>query len=145
LNANWNYYYFPLAIAKELMMANGSAQVMVKPLSGHIDQAGGLAFSIRDWSNYFVFRINALESNAILFEFKNGKRIERLNVDTSISTGQWYRLRIKTASGSIHAFLDDQLLMQYEADRDLYGYIGLWTKADSKTLFKNLEMDKPLK
>jgi len=131
------YYYFPMAIAKESHIADGTAQVMVKPLAGNIDQAGGLSFAIRDWSNYFVFRVNALEDNVILFEFKNSKRIERSSVDTPISSGQWHRLRVETAGRRIRAFLEDRLLMEYAADRDLDGYVGLWTKADSVTLFND--------
>ncbi len=132
------YYYFPLAIAKESRMAEGTVQVMVKPLSGIIDQAGGLAFGIRDWSNYYVFRINALENNTILFEFKNNKRLERAVADAPIEAGRWYNLRIETSGRSVRAYLDDRQVLEYEADREMDGFIGLWTKADSVTLFKDL-------
>ena len=90
------YHYFPLAIAKASHMDKGAAQVMVKPISGVIDQAGGLAFAIRDWANYFVFRINALENNAVLFEFRNNKRFQRVVTDIPIKTGCWYTLRTET-------------------------------------------------
>jgi hypothetical protein len=33
--------------------------------------------------------------------------------------------------------------MEYEADRDLEGYAGLWTKADSVTLFSDLALVEP--
>ncbi len=135
------YYYFPLAIAKESHMADGSARVMAKPLAGNIDQAGGLAFAIRDWGNYFVFRVNALEDNAILFEFKNGKRIERRSIETPISSGEWYRLRVETQGRRIQAFLEDRPVMEYTAERDLDGFVGLWTKADSVTLFHDLAFE----
>lgn len=132
------YCYFPLMIAKESNMADGTAQVWVKPLAGTIDQAGGLTFAIRDWANYFVFRINALEDNAVLFEFRNGKRFERQKVEIPIQLGQWHLLRIETQGRLIRAFLNDQQLMEYQAERNLTGYLGLWTKADSVTLFKDL-------
>lgn len=132
------YYYFPLAIAKESIIGDGEARIRIKLLAGNIDQAGGLAFGIRDWSNYFVFRINALEDNAILFEFRNGKRLERMSIDTPVRINQWRRLRVETADHRIRAFLEDRQVMEYEADRDLEGYVGLWTKADSVTLFKDL-------
>lgn len=122
-------------------MADGSARVMVKPLAGNIDQAGGLAFAIRDWGNYFVFRVNALEDNAILFEFKNGKRLERLSIETPISTGEWYRLRVETEGRRVRAFLEDRPVMEYTAERDLDGFVGLWTKADSVTLFHDLAFE----
>lgn len=122
------YYYFPLAIAKESSMGDGSAQVMVKPLAGNIDQAGGLAFAIRDWGNYFVFRVNALEDNAILFEFKNGKRLERLSLDTPVHSGQWHQLRVETTGRRIRAFLEERQVMEYMAERDLEGLLACGPK-----------------
>ncbi len=107
-------------------------------VSGVIDQAGGLAFAIRDWANYFVFRINALENNAVLFEFKNGKRLERAGVEALVTAGHWHTLAVEIHNSSIKTMLEGQQLFEYEADRDLLGYIGLWTKADSVTLFKQL-------
>jgi pyruvate,water dikinase len=136
------YYYFPLAIAKDSIMAGGTATVKVKPLSGTIDQAGGIAFAIRDWGNYFVFRVNALEDNAILFEFKNGKRVEQANIDTPVAGNVWHRLRVTISGRCIQAFLEDRLIVEYEADRGLEGHVGLWTKADSVTLFKELILER---
>ena len=121
-------------------MADGAAQVWVKPMAGTIDQAGGLAFAIRDWANYFVFRVNALEDNAVLFEFKNGKRVERGSIEFPVALGQWHHLRVETEEQHIKAFINDQQIMEYEAERSLSGYLGLWTKADSVTLFKELAM-----
>ena len=94
----------------------------------------------RDWANYFVFRINGLEDNAVLFEFRNGKRFERQSVEIPIHRDQWHRLRIETQGQQIRAFLNDQQLLEYQAERSLTGYLGLWTKADSVTLFKDLTM-----
>jgi pyruvate,water dikinase len=134
------YCYFPLIIAKESNMGDGSAEVWAKPMAGTIDQAAGLAFAIRDWANYFVFRINGLEDNAVLFEFRNGKRFERQSVEIPVHRDQWHRLRIETQGQQIRAFLNDQQLLEYQAERSLTGYLGLWTKADSVTLFKDLTM-----
>jgi pyruvate,water dikinase len=134
------YCYFPLLIAKESSMADGVAQVSVKPLAGCIDQAGGLAFAIRDWGNYLVFRINALEDNAVLFEFKNGKRRELQRIDAPVRLGQWHQLRVETEGQHIRTFLNNQQVIEYEAERNLHGYLGLWAKADSVTLFREFTM-----
>lgn len=134
------YCYFPLIIAKDSNMADGSAEVLVKPLAGTIDQAGGLAFAIRDWANYFVLRINALENNATLFEFRNGKRFERQGIETPVIRDQWHHLRIETEAQQIRAFLNDRQIMAWQAESSLTGYLGVWTKADSVTLFKGLAM-----
>ncbi len=132
------YCYFPLIIAKDSMVADGSAAVRVKPLAGIIDQAGGLAFAIRDWANYYVFRINALEGNAILFEFRNGKRFERQRTAVAVRAGSWHRLRVDIAGADVRAFVDDVPVCEHRAERAFDGYLGLWAKADSVTLFDQL-------
>jgi pyruvate,water dikinase len=132
------YYYFPLAIAKESWIGAGKAGVRVKPVDGSIDQAGGLAFGIKDINNYFVFRINALEGNVILFEFVRGKRIQRVLVEKRIESNRWYDLSVEMRGKELSGFLDGEVVIRYTADRSLDGYVGLWTKADSVTAFDGL-------
>ncbi|MFI5331183.1 MAG: pyruvate, phosphate dikinase, partial [Desulfobaccales bacterium] len=55
------YFYFPLAIARDSEISEGTLRVRVKPVAGSIDQAGGLACGIKNINNYFVLRVNALE------------------------------------------------------------------------------------
>ena len=59
-------------------------------MAGSVDQAGGLAFGIRNINNYFVLRVNALEDNVILFEYVNNKRLTRATVQKEIKKDQWY-------------------------------------------------------
>lgn len=134
------YHYFPLAIAKNSEISDGSASVLVKAVSGSIDRAGGLAFGIKDDCNYFVFRINALEDNVILFEFDKCKRYRHKFLKKKINTDEWYLLKVEVAGNKFKGFVNDELLMEYEAQRSLRGYTGLWTKADSVTHFENLQI-----
>jgi len=76
------------------------------PAGRKIDRAGGIAFGIRDWDNYFVLRINALESNIILFEFRNGKRHKMALVERQIDAATWHDLRVEIAEGRIQGFFD---------------------------------------
>ena len=137
------YYYFPLAIAKDSAMELGTMTVRVKPVAGSVDQAGGIAFGIRNMGNYFVFRINALENNAALFEFKNSKRLKLAKVDTPMPSNVWSVLRVEIAGHQVKAYLNNSLLIDYEADRSVGGYLGLWTKADSVTEFDSFEFGTP--
>ncbi|MCX7913926.1 MAG: PEP-utilizing enzyme [Thermodesulfovibrionales bacterium] len=132
------YFYFPLAIAKNSEMSEGTITLRVKPVEGNIDRAGGVVFGLKDIGNYFVFRINALENNAILFEYINNKRIARARADKKIESKRWYALKVEIKDNHIKCSVDDELLIEYTADRDLEGYIGLWTKADSVTHFDTL-------
>ncbi len=135
------YYYFPLAVAKDVRISDGAVRVRVKPMSGNIDRAGGIAFGMGDVSNYFAFRINALEDNVILFEFVNGRRIERASLHEKISSGQWHELRVEVRERDIRCFLNNRVVLEYEADRPVHGYVGLWTKADSVTFFDDLAIE----
>jgi pyruvate,water dikinase len=132
------YYYFPLAVKKGSYLNEGTVRTRVKLVDGVIDQAGGIAFGIRDVGNYFVFRINALENNAILFEFRHSKRFELATVDVPVSSKTWYELRVETSGSHVKGYVDERLLVDYEANRSMEGYLGLWSKADSVTEFDSL-------
>jgi len=132
------YYYFPLAVAKLGSFGNADITLMVKPLRGSIDQAGGLVFGLRDIGNYFVFRVNALEDNAILFEYVENKRFLRAQIKIPISTEAWHPLRVIVTDSQVSCLVNEIPACTYTADRAIRGHIGLWTKADSVTLFKKL-------
>ena len=135
------YYYFPLAIAKDLQVADGTMSLGVKPVSGNIDRAGGLVFGMKDVSNYFVLRINALEDNAILFEYVNGRRIERAAVTTNVPSGQWQKIAVTVKGKEIRGVLNEAIVLEFIADKKVSGYVGLWTKADSVTFFRDLNIE----
>ena len=130
------YYYFPLAISKSGEVSNGVLSLKVKPLHGSIDQAGGLVFGLRNIGNYFVFRINALEDNVILFEFINNNRVERARCDMPITRNQWHTLEVSVLGSKATCLVNGEVVLDYQAERSLHGHFGLWTKADSVILFK---------
>ncbi len=134
------YFYFPLAIAKESYLPAGSGQVRVRPVSGRIDQAAGLAFGIRNVGNYFVFRVNTLEEDVALFEFVDNKRYKRSSASASLTPGHWYELRVDFAGQQCLCWLDGKPLIDYTALRSLDGYVGLWTKADAVSHFTDLKI-----
>ncbi len=135
------YFYFPLAIAKESYVKEAVLGVRVKPVSGSIDQAGGLAFGIRNVGNYFVFRVNTLEDNVILFEFLNNKRLKRATFPVKLVAGRWYHLKVEISENRCRCFLDEAPVIDYSAERPLDGYVGLWTKSDAVTHFVDLVID----
>jgi pyruvate,water dikinase len=129
-----------LAVAKDGYIVDGAISAKVMPVDGLIDQAGGIAFGIQNIGNYFVFRLNRLEDNLVLFEYINSRRIERKSVSRPLAAGQWYHLRVHFQDRQLTAFVDDEPVLTYEADRNLAGYVGLWTKADSVTAFDDFHL-----
>lgn len=135
------YYYFPLAISKNGAAGNSVLSLKVKPMHGSIDQAGGLIFGLRDIGNYFVFRINALEDNVVLFEFINNNRAERARFDLTVTRNQWHAMEVAVTDNTASCRVNGVFVFEYQADRLLHGHVGLWAKADSVTLFTGLCID----
>jgi pyruvate, water dikinase len=135
-----SYYYFPLIIAKDSELADGTIRVQVKTIGGHIDRAGGIAFGLRSLGNYFVWRLNALEDNLALFEYENHQRRQRAARQIEIESDHWYELKVEICGRTIKGFLDGTLMLTVETATPVKGFAGLWTKADSVTLFKELSI-----
>ena len=132
------YYYFPLAIAKKSDMEDGTISAHIRAVGGHIDRAGGIAFGIQNAGNYFVLRINALEDNVILFEYKENKRYQRISVTEKIESQKWYELSVEIRGKEITGYLSREKVLEYMAEKPVKGLVGLWTKADSVTYFDAL-------
>ena len=137
------YFYFPLAIAKASEMGDGTFSVAVNAVGGRIDAAAGLAFGVRNAGNYFVWRVNALENNVILFEFVNNRRFQRAEATLPVSKDTWYALQVQVEGACIRAFVDGRELARFEAATAVEGHLGLWTKADSASMFKGLSARIP--
>jgi pyruvate,water dikinase len=135
------YYYFPLAIAKAGAISEGLVSTRIRPVSGLIDRAGGIAFGIRDWDNYFVLRTNTLEGNIILFEFRNGKRYKMAGMERSIDTDAWHDLRVEIKGSRIEGYFNGGPVISFDAGKPLAGFVGLWTKSDSTVWFDGLVIE----
>jgi hypothetical protein len=123
---------------------DGSVEVKFKPLSGKEDQAGGLIFRVQDGNNYYVVRGNALENNVVLYKTVGGKRSSLpvkgkmfgYGVDAKVPSGKWSTLRVDFAGKLFTVSLNGSKLFEVEDEtfKDAGG-VGVWTKADSVTVF----------
>lgn len=123
---------------------DGFAETQFKPLSGKEDQAGGLVFRFKDANNYYVVRANALEDNVVLYKTVDGKRSSLpvkgrtfgYGVDAKVPKGRWNTLRVEFRGNLFSAFLNGKKLFDVEDGTfPEAGGVGVWTKADSVTLF----------
>jgi hypothetical protein len=135
---------FCWAAKTDAAVKDGFAEVKFKPLSGKEDQAGGLVFRFKDANNYYVVRGNALEGNVVLYKTVNGKRSSLqvkgrmfgYGVDSKVTKGKWNKLRVDFAATHFSVSLNGSKLFDVE-DQTIKdaGGVGVWTKADSVTLF----------
>jgi hypothetical protein len=138
---------FCWAVNTKHKFKDGFAEVKIRPIAGKEDQAGGLIWRFKDANNYYVVRANALEGNVVLYKTVNGKRSSLqvkgrmfgYGVDSDVPKAKWSVLRVEFAGNLFTVFYEGKRLFQVEDDTfQDDGAIGVWTKADSVTLFDDL-------
>jgi hypothetical protein len=127
---------FPWCVRVGVSIADGFVETRFKPVSGREDQAGGVVWRWKDGDNYYVARANALENNVSLYYTENGSRKTIKYVDAPVASNAWHLLRVQFAGTRIKVLLDGKPYIEVD-DRHIpgAGSIGVWTKADSVTLF----------
>jgi len=135
---------YPLALKEGTSIRDGFVEVKFKPVSGSEDRAGGIVWRARDANNYYVVRANALEDNVVLYKTANGVRSSLdlvgqkggYGVKTAVPANQWHTLRVEFAGARFNVVFNDKPLFAVEdATFPEAGMVGVWTKADSVTLF----------
>jgi len=105
-------------------------------VGGKEDQAGGVVWRWKDGNNYYVARANALENNVSLYYTEGGSRKTIKYVDAPVAGNAWHTLRVEYAGLHIKVILDGQARIELDdAHIGGAGAVGVWTKADSVTLF----------
>ena len=127
---------FPWCVRPDASFSDGHVEVRFKPISGREDQAGGLVWRWKDGDNYYVARANALENNVSLYYTQNGRRNTLKYVDAPVPRNTWHTLRVEFSGKGIRVVLDGKPYIELEDDHIAgTGAVGVWTKADSVTLF----------
>src|SRR5947209_6552173 len=136
---------YPVALKEDgVVIKDGFVEVRFKAVAGSEDRAAGLVWRAQDANNYCVVRANALEDNVVLYKTVNGARSSLdivgrkggYGVKVSVPANQWHSLRVEFTGNRFKAVFNGKLLFEVEDGTFVQpGMVGLWTKADSITLF----------
>jgi hypothetical protein len=135
---------FPICIKDDTSLKDGFVEVKFKPVSGKEDRAGGVIWRFQDADNYYIARANAAEDNVVLYKTVKGKRSSLdivghkggYGVKEKVATGEWHTLRVEFADNRFTLIFDGKKLFDVEDTTFTEaGKVGVWTKADSVTLF----------
>jgi hypothetical protein len=138
---------YPLLLNNDAGIKDGFIEVKFKAVGGSEDRAAGVVWRARDANNYYVVRANALEDNVVLYKTVGGVRsaldiVGRkggYGVSVAVPANVWHSLRIDfKGSRFTAAFNGKQLFEVEDSTFTEAGKIGLWTKADSVTLFDDI-------
>lgn len=143
-------YRFPLCIYDGFTGKDVDVSVKFKPVKGKKDQAAGIVWRYTDRDNYYIARANALENNVVLYKVEKGKRSDLPLVGkgrtygekTKVQTRNWGTLRVVSVADTFQVYLNGAKLFEV-VDKTFpgAGKVGLWTKADSYTLFDDLSIN----
>ncbi len=127
---------YPWCVKKDVSLKDGFVEVKFKPISGNEDQAGGLIWRWQDGDNYYIARANALEDNVTIYHTDKGSRRAFKNVNMKVASNQWHTLRVDFAGNKFKVTFDGKVAIEAADDTfNKAGAVGVWTKADSVTLF----------
>lgn len=133
---------FPWCVKKKVSIKDGSIQVKFKPISGKEDQAGGLIWRWQNGDNYYVARANALEDNVTIYHTIKGKRTEKGRTAMKVATNQWHTLRVDFQGSHFTVTFDGAKALEWDDETfKNAGAVGVWTKADSVTLFDDFSFE----
>jgi hypothetical protein len=135
---------YPLLLKNDSSVKDGFVEVKFKAISGSQDRAAGVVWRAKDANNYYVARANALEDNVVLYKTVKGVRspldiVGRkggYGTDVKVPAGTWHSLRVDFSGSRFRVSFNGKQLFEVEDSTFTdAGKIGLWTKADSVTLF----------
>ncbi len=132
---------FNLCWTDKVAFLDGKITVSFKPVSGRIDEGGGIMWRVEDKNNYYVARFNPLEDNFRIYYVKNGHRMLMKSASVSLPPG-WHTMTIVQKGDKYRCYLDGKLYLQgQDGHFTQKGGVGLWTKADAVTSFDNFKVE----
>jgi hypothetical protein len=138
---------FPLLLKDDAELRDGYVETKFKAIAGSHDRAAGLVWRAKDANNYYVVRANALEDNVVLYKTVRGVRspldiVGRkggYGISVHVPSNEWCRLSVEFEGSRFRAMFNRRMLFEVEDSTfGDAGKIGLWTKADSVTLFDQI-------
>jgi hypothetical protein len=142
---------YPLLLKDDTSIKDGFIEMRFKAIAGSQDRAAGVVWRAKDANNYYVARANALEDNFVLYKTVNGTRspldiVGRkggYGVSVPVPANIWHSLRIDFKGTRFTASFNGKQMFEVEDSTFTdAGKVGLWTKADSVTLFDEVKYDE---
>ncbi len=127
---------YPVCLKNDTSFKDGFVEVKFKAVSGKDDQAGGVIWRAKDADNYYIARANALEDNVCIYHTIKGKRTEKKRTEMKVAPNEWHTLRVEFTGNHFTVMLNGNKAIEWDDSTFTEaGMVGVWTKADSVTLF----------
>jgi len=132
---------YPVAVSTTMpRFENGTLSVDFKLIGGETDQIAGLIFDLRPNGEYYYVRYNTKDDDIALWRFHNGARENLAHGEgmRRLALDEWHPLVLTIDGQHLSASAAGDLTIEYDLETPVDGRVGLWTKRDSITAFRNL-------
>lgn len=134
--------FFPMLVYEDEIFGDFTVTMKIKMVAGKMEQMAGLAFRIQDDKNYYMVRASALGDTFRFYKYVDGIRSPAIGTSDKITSGEWHDLKVECRGNKIICSLDNKIFIPELTDLSYNkGYIGLWTKSDSTSYFRDIKID----
>jgi hypothetical protein len=134
--------HFPVLIYEKETFADFTLSAKARTVSGSVEQMAGIVFRMRDEKNFYVLRLSTLGGNVRFYKTVEGVRSAPIAVNVDVPAGRWHELKVQCQGNQIRCWLDGRDLFSTLNDNSFTeGKIGLWTKSDSVSQFRDLKVE----
>ena len=135
---------YPLALFRNpRSFSNGTAMVDFKLLKGGDDYSGGIVFGHTGGTTYYYARYNTKDGDVAIWRMDGPKRTVLSHGDAKeqLAKDAWHTLELAVDGRKVRASVNGgKLAVEHELDAPVTGRLGLWTKTDVTTAFRNLRV-----
>ena len=132
---------FNVALVDSTNTKDVDISVKIKAIAGKNDQGGGLVWRAKDGKNYYIARFNHKEDNFRVYKVVDGTRSQPFqNADVKHHDG-WTVVRVTMKGDHIECYIDGKKYLDVtDSTFPGSGKIGLWSKSDARSQFKELTL-----
>ena len=135
------FAYFPIAILSAIDdFTNGTISLKFKTVGGTNDRCSGILFNVKPNGDWLAVRYNDTENNIALWTFHDGvRRLVKFGGRNAfvLDRSTWHELRMTVQGTDFKGWIDGTLGLEYPLKEPVSGRIGLWSKTDSTSYFKD--------
>lgn len=132
---------FPLAAFTSTRdFTGGAIRVQFKLVGGTRDFTAGIVFNLKPNGEYYFARYNTLDGNVAVWRYQNGARARVADGETKarLPLNTWHELVLTVRGNQLSAMVSGTALkVEHTLAEPARGRVGLWTKREAVTVFRN--------
>jgi hypothetical protein len=137
---------FPLAVWSPVReFTEGTIRVQFNMVGGPSDQNAGIVIGLQPNGDYLFVRYNTKDGDVAIWQYSGGERrvISHGKEHVQLPLQTWHELAVTVAGTKVIGSVNNgAATLEHTLDKPLSGRVGVWTKRDAITVFKNYRISR---